>query len=133
MSAIFEQASRGKVRFPSDRGDLTVEQLWDLPLQAKNGFDLDSVAKDVNCQLKAVTEESFVNIGTNPAKPALELKLDIVKHIIATRIAENEAARTKAERLTEKRRLVELLGDKNDEELKGLSKEELTARIAALG
>jgi hypothetical protein len=49
---IFEQATRRAIRFESAKGDLSVEQLWDLPLQSRNQFDLDTVAKTVNRQLK---------------------------------------------------------------------------------
>lgn len=129
---IFEQASRQKLRFPSNRGELMTEQLWDLPLQSKGGFDLDSVAKAVNAQLKSVTEESFVSNGSNPAKVKLTLMLDVVKHIIAVKLAENEAARNKAANAAERQKLLDALGDKQTEELKGMSKDQLLARIAEL-
>lgn len=129
---IFEQASRAKTRFSSLIGDLTVEQLWDLPLKAKSGLDLDSVAKEVNAQLKAVSEESFVNTSTNPAKGSLELAMDVVKHVIAVRLQENEEARNKAARTAKRQKLIDALGNKQDEELKGMSKEQLLARIAEL-
>lgn len=130
--SIFEQASREKIRFPSLRGLLTVEQLWDLPLQSKTGVDLDSVAKDINAQLKSVTEESFVQTNANPLKVPLTLALDVVKHVIAVRMKENEEARNKAARADERKRLVEALGEKQDKELLNLSKAELLARIEQL-
>ena len=85
---IFEQATRRAIRFESAKGDLSVEQLWDLPLQSRNQFDLDTVAKTVNRQLNAVTEESFVSVRENPAKETLSLKLEIVKHIISVKLQE---------------------------------------------
>lgn len=128
----FETASRLKLRFPSIKGDLTAEQLWDLPLQSKSGFDLDSVARAVNSQLKAVTEESFVATSTSPAKALHELQLDIVKHVIGVRLAENEAARLKAARAEELKKLTDILADKQDEALKGMTPEQIKARIAEL-
>lgn len=130
---IFERASQQKLRFPSVKGELTTEQLWDLPLQSKNQFDLDTVAKTVNNELKNVTEESFVATTTSPAKTILELKFEIVKHVIAVRIATNAAARYQAARKAEKDKLIGILADKQDEALKGLTPEEIQARIAALG
>lgn len=130
---IFEQASQQKLRFPSVKGELTTEQLWDLPLQSKNQFDLDTVAKTVNNELKNVTEESFVATTTSPAKTILELKFEIVKHVIAVRIATNAAARDQAARKAEKDKLIGILADKQDEALKGLTPEEIQTRIAALG
>lgn len=129
---LFELASRQKLRFPSVRGELTVEQLWDLPLTSKSGADLDTVAKSINADLKASTEESFVATAANPLKERLQLMLDIVKHVIATRIAEADKARRREARAAERQRLTALLDKRNDEELAGLSKEDLQARIAAL-
>lgn len=129
---IFEQASRGKLRFPSSKGELTVEQLWDLPLQSKNGFDLDSVAKTVNTELKSMTEESFVSISINPASGVLALKLDVVKHIIAVRLAENEIVRQRTAKLAERAKLLDILADKQDEQLKALSPEEIKKRLEEL-
>lgn len=132
---IFEQASREKLRFPSIKGDLVIEQLWDLPLQTtrSNTVDLDSVARTVNADLKAVTEESFVQTRANPIKSQLTLKLDILKHIIATKQAENAEESRAAANKSEIARLKGLLAEKNDEALKGLSPEELEAKIKQLG
>lgn len=130
--SIFEQASRQKLRFPTNKGELTTEQLWDLPLQSKSQFDLDTVAKSVSGELRGATEESFVATTVNPAKKELELKLEIVKHVIAVRIAENEAARNAAARKAEREKLLGILADKQDEELKNLTPEQIKERLTAL-
>ena len=85
MEKLFENATREKVRFETSRGVISVEDVWDLPLQSKNGFDLDSIAKDVNRQLKASGEESFVK-PTTAGDSVLELKLEIIKHIIKVKL-----------------------------------------------
>lgn len=128
----FELATRNKFRYPSIRGDLTTEQLWELPLQSKTGFDLDSVARGINQQLKAITEESFVNTSTNPAKPELEAKLAVIVHVIGVKQAENEAARKAGARKAERERLTEILHLRNQEELMKLDPAELQRRIDAL-
>lgn len=130
---IFEYASRNAVRFQSIKGLITTEDLWDLPLQHKGGFDLDSVAKAVNAELKATAEESFVTTTPTLLSKELEIKLEIVKHVIAVKLAENEAARTAAARKAEREKLTAILAGKQEAELQGLSKEELQARIDALG
>ena len=130
---IFVTAAKQKLRFPSNKGELTAEQLWDLPLQAKSGFDLDSVAKAVNSQLKAVTEDSFVSTTASPAKTDLQIKLDIVKFVIADKIAENTATRDAALRKAQREKLMGVLADKQDEALKSLTPAELQAQIDALG
>ena len=129
---IFEQASVFKLRFPSSKGGLTTEQLWDLPLQSKSGFDLDTVARQCNADLKTVTEESFVSTTINPAKCQLQLALDIVKHVIAAKVAENDANRNRAAKQAQKQKLLEILANKQEDGLKTLTVEEIQARIAAL-
>ncbi|MDI6103154.1 hypothetical protein QLQ12_31520 [Actinoplanes sp. NEAU-A12] len=126
---IFEKATREKFRYPSTKGLLTTEQLWELPLTAKSGFSLDDVAKAVNAELKAIDTESFVATETNPAKATLETKLEVVKHVIAIRLAEDEAAKAVAAKKLEKEKLLAVLGRKQDAVLENLTEEELLARI----
>ena len=129
---IFEQATRRAIRFESTKGDLSVEQLWDLPLQSRNQFDLDTIAKTVNRQLNAVTEESFVSVRENPAKETLSLKLEIVKHIISVKLQEAEEARNRANKASEKEKLLRLLDEKQNEALRALTPEEIQERLKAL-
>ncbi len=129
---IFEQATRQALRFSSNRGELSTEQLWDLPLTSRQGFDLDSVAKEVNQRLKSVTEESFVVKTTNPEKDSLELKLEVLKHIIAAKQAEADARRNAAERAAERQKLYDILAEKQDSALKDLSVEDIQKRLAEL-
>ena len=129
---IFEQATRRAIRFESAKGDLSVEQLWDLPLQSRNQFDLDTVAKTVNRQLNDVTEESFVSVRENPAKETLSLKLELVKHIISVKLQEAEEARNRANKASEKEKLLRLLDEKQNEALRALTPEEIQERLKAL-
>ncbi|MEO3821667.1 hypothetical protein [Plantactinospora sp. B24E8] len=126
---IFEEATREKFRYPSTKGLLTTEQLWELPLTAKSGFSLDDVAKAVNAELKAIDTESFVATETNPAKATLETKLEVVKHVIAIRLAEDQAAKAAAAKKLEKEKLLAVLGRKQDAALENLTEAELLARI----
>ena len=129
---IFEQATRRAIRFESAKGDLSVEQLWDLPLQSRNQFDLDTVAKTVNRQLNDVTEESFVSVRENPAKETLSLKLELVKHIISVKLQEAEEARNRVNKASEKEKLLRLLDEKQNEALRALTPEEIQERLKAL-
>lgn len=129
---IFEQATRTALRFPSVRGVITTEDLWGMPLTSKNGFDLDSTAKSVNGSLKESQEESFVSTTSNPERAGLELRLEILKHIIAVKLRENEEKLARAGRKAEKDRLVAILETKQVEKMQGMSIEEINARIAEL-
>ena len=130
---ICERASRMKLRFPTLVGDITTEQLWDLPLTGRaNQPDLDKTARAVNTALKSVTEESFVDIKPNPLKVQLELALEIVKHVIAAKVAAAEAAKKAMETSQRKQKLLAALAAKEDIELTGKSRAELEAEIAAM-
>ena len=129
--SLFETATRKAFRFPSNKGDLTTEQVWTLPLTSKTGFDLDTIAKSINAELKSLEEESFVK-AASPKRGDLAIKLDILKHIIKVKQDEVSAAEKRAVNAQERARLTELLAKKNDQELEGLSKEELQAKLDAL-
>lgn len=129
---IFEFDSRHNLAYPSTRGDLTSSQLWSMPLQHSSGFDLDNVARAVNAELKAQTEESFVQTTKRAAQTVLEVKLEVVKHIIAVKLEEAANALTAAQRAAERDKLVGVLAAKQEDALKNLSPEELQARIAEL-
>lgn len=125
--SIFEKAAKQKLRFASDRGNLTTEQLYDLSLTA-----LDKVARSVNAELKSLTEESFVELRPNPRKTELALQLEILKHIIADKLAEKEAAEKRVERENRRRILLEALESKENDELRSMSKEDLLKQLEAL-
>lgn len=129
---IFQQALKAHVRFPSIKGDLTTEQLFDLPLTSRQGLDLDTVARAVNTELKAAGEESFVGSASNPARTVLALKLDVVKAIIADREAENASKAGAAARKEEIQTLMEIKAGKQQEALKAMTAEQIDARIAEL-
>ncbi len=129
---MFEQASRQKLRFGSAQGNLSVEDLWDLPLTSARGkANLNDVAKEVSRQLKTESEEDFVNPKSGADK-LLQLKLDIIKRIISVRQVENEAERSATDRRQQKARILEILAKKKDAALESKSEEELTAMVNGL-
>lgn len=132
MDGMFEFATRRKTRFPSSRGELTAEQLWDLPLLSSDGFDLDTVARTINGDLKEVAEGSFVKATPDPRVKPLRACLDIVKHIIAIKLEEQEKLKKAMERRERRTKLIDALGDKEDAELASMSKKKLLAEIEKL-
>lgn len=132
INEVFIKATRKKFRFPSDKGELTVEQLWELPLTSRNGFNLNSIAIGVNTELRSLTEESFVEVDPNPRRSQLRDMLEIVKYVIATRQAEAKAANEKVAKAALRENLREALAAKKTEQLNSLSVEELEAQLAAL-
>lgn len=129
---IFEYATRNKLRFASTRGELTAEQLWDVPLRSKDDFNLNVVAKAASKALKDATEESFVEAPISAAQTRLGATLEIVKHVIGVKRDEEESAKKRAANKAEKEKLLEILAEKQAGKLSALSENELKKRIAAL-
>lgn len=129
---IFEYATRNKLRFASIRGELSAEQLWDVPLRAKDDFNLNNVAKAANKALKDISEDSFVETKKTPEHTRREIALEVVKYVIEVKVAEEKAAETRAARKLEKQKLMEILAEKQAGKLSELTEKELQKRIAAL-
>jgi hypothetical protein len=133
MNEIYKFAAKNSLRFPSTRGELTVEQLFQLPLKTVSQFDLDTVARTIYSQLKEVSEESFVeDIAADPRKQMLTVSLDIVKDVIATKQADNRAMFAHTQRAVERKKILDAISAKKDEKLTQSSLDELEKQLAAL-
>ena len=137
---LFEYATRNHIRLTSARGSLTVEDLWEVPLRSKDGFDLNAVAKAANKALKDLSEESFVETKKTPEHTKREVALECVKHVIGVRLAEEEAAKRRDENKQKKEQLLAILAEKQASKyllsvpamLSALLEKELQKQIAAL-
>lgn len=130
---LFEKAVRRKLRFKTDRGDISLEEVLDMPLSSSNGFNLDDLAKSVKRRLDASAEDSFVKpASVTQAQKDDELRLELIKEIIAEKIeARDRAASLSA--LAERRRLLEQqLDRRNQAELEGKSKDDILAELALI-
>ena len=133
---MFETASRLKIRFESQKGPLSVEDLWDLPLTSTtNKPNLDDIARSVNRQLKSEGDDtSFVTSSTKSDKTVqLQLKLDILKHVIGVKMAEREVQRKAEANKAQRQRILEIINAKQDSALQNQSIEELQAILASMG
>lgn len=129
---MFEQATRNRYRYPSRKGLLTTEDLWEVPLIAKDGFDLDTIAKTINRELKDLQEESFVNTTEGSKQQELKAKLSVIVHIIEVKQKESKQAAERNYKEMERKRLQSILASKQEQALHNLTPEELQARIDAL-
>lgn len=128
---MFEAASRVKLRFESIRGILSTEDLWDLPLTSKSGFDLDTIAKFVNKYIKELEEESFVKVKSSASNEYV-LKLDILKHIINFKIEEAKNKKDLVANRDRRNKILGVMAKKQDDALEGKSFEELEAELKTL-
>lgn len=130
---IFERATKQKLRFESVRGELTVEQIWDLKLSSRDEFNLDNMIKGINKKLREEEEESFVEPVYNENKTKLQLSFDILKHVIDYKIKAKDRVEKAAVNAAQKAKLTQILLDKQDKGLTELSEEELKKAIEELG
>ena len=124
VSDLFLIASRQKFKFNSTKGLLTVEDLWDLPLQSQTGkASLDEIARELHNKLKEDTEISFVTPKSSDT--TVQQKFDIVKFIIDTRITEREAAVNERARADRRAKLMEVIERKENDNLNNMNIEDL--------
>lgn len=127
---MFEKASRLKLRFSSSKGQLTVEDLWDLPLLSTDGtLDLECLAQEHHSEVKQSKGKTFVKKKSTADSTAV-LKMGIIKHVIEVKLDEEEKRKLAAEKRKNKARITELIAQKQDEELADKSIEELQELIA---
>ena len=129
VTDIYKYAAQNRLRFSSGRGELLVEDLFDLPLQ-----NLDSIARSVNKELKASGEESFIpNAKKNPKQTENQVRLDILKSVIQHKVDLQQRASERAARQAELAKLKEIVAQKADAGLREKSLEELQKMMAELG
>lgn len=122
VGKLFEAAARGKYRFPF-KGAISAEDLWDLSVQ-----QLDCVFKTLKSQERKAQEESLLNVRT-PEDKVLEHKIELVRHIVSVKLEEAEKAAHAKEARDKKQKILAILADKQDEDLRGKSPAELRAML----
>lgn len=122
---LFEMATRSKLRFPSTKGELFVEDLWDL-----SDKDLDVVYKNLKDQEVKSSEESLLDDAN--VDPKLTAAIDIVKYIFITKRNERLAEKERINKKLTQRKYIDALSKKQDEAIEKMSEAELRAMIDSL-
>lgn len=123
---MFEVATRKKFRFPF-KGSISVEDLWDLSPQ-----QLDGIYKTLNSQQKQAQEASLLTVRTAEDED-LSLKIEIIKHIVSVKQDEINAAVRAKEVKDQREKIMAILADKQDQDLRSKTPEELQAMLSQLG
>lgn len=132
MSTVFEQATRAKLRFETNKGLLSVEDLWELPLTSQTGkANLDDIAKGLHRELKDSEEISFVE-EKKSTDGITKLKFEVVKSVINTLVVERKTQAEAKERKEKKAQILALIAQKENEKLAGTSLDELKALADSL-
>lgn len=125
MTDIFAQATRKALRFKTALGTLATEDLWNLGLP-----QLDHIAVALHKEIQD-KEVSFIKKAV-PDSENVQLKFDVVKYIIDTKVEEADALKARHEKDLRRRKLLEVLADQEDEALKSKSKEEILKELEEL-
>lgn len=129
---IFENAIRKRFRFPSQVGDLTLEQLMDLPLVSDRSLSLDRVALSLYERTKNGGKSSFVNDEPDHETKEAEEKLEVVKQLITEGKAKVAETQRRVANNEKRRTLLDALANKEAEELASMDRESLLKQLADL-
>lgn len=119
----FKLASQQKLRFQTNKGLLSVEQLWDLSLE-----DLDALTVSLEAEHKQSAKKSFL-VKTSVKDKTAKLRFDVALEVLNTKVAEKEIATEALEIKEHNKKIITLISEKQDESLKGKSIKELEAML----
>lgn len=119
---LFEMATRSKLRFPSTKGELSVEDLWDL-----SDKDLDVVYKNLKDQEVKSSEESLLDNAN--VDPKLTAAIGIVRYIFTTKRKEKLTEKERINKKLKQKKYIDALSKKQDEAIEKMSEAELRAMI----
>jgi len=119
----FKLASQQKLRFQTNKGLLSVEQLWDLSLE-----DLDALAVSLETEHKESGKKSFL-VKTSAKDKTAKLRFDVVLDVLNTKVEAEQAALAERERKANNEKIIGIIADKQDESLKGKSIKQLEAML----
>jgi len=120
---MYKEALQKKLRFKTNKGMITTEDLFDLSLQ-----NLNTLAIMLDKKVNEAPKKSFIE--ELPAEENDdELRFNIVKDVISVKLKARKDNIDKAQKDAQKKRIAELIAKKQDEALEGKSIEELQAML----
>ena len=120
---MYKEALQKKLRFKTNKGMISTEDLFDLSLH-----NLDTLAIMLDNKISETPKKSFIE--DLPAEENDdELRFSIVKDVINIKLKARKDNIDKAQADAQKKRILEILAKRNDEELEKKSTEELRAML----
>lgn len=124
INELFVIAARKKFRFSSTKGELNVEDLFDLNLNS-----LDAIAVALDEKIQKAGRKSFVQKRA-ASTTDFEIQLEIVKFIIETKQAEIEERKVREAKAAKREFLLGLKQKKEMDQLEGLSLADIEKQLA---
>jgi phosphoribosylformylglycinamidine (FGAM) synthase-like enzyme len=122
---MYKHASKLGLRIATGKGNLSVEQLWDL-----SQIELSNAIKAVKKVLKKTDDDelSFLE-DTKVVDVENQLRFDILKDVYLTKKKEAEDLRTAKEVKARNQKIIEIIAEKEEGALKDKSIDELKTLI----
>lgn len=120
---MYKEALQKKLRFKTNKGMITTEDLFDLSLQ-----NLNTLAIMLDKKISEAPKKSFIEELPTEENDD-ELRFSIVKDVINIKLKARKDNIDKAQADAQKKRILEILAKRNDEELEKKSTEELRAML----
>lgn len=120
---MYKEAIRSGMRIQTNKGNLSIEQLWDLPLT-----ELNTLAVSLDEKYKNSKGKSFLDTKT-VADKGLKNQFDIVLDILETKKEELDIASKKKENKDHNAKIFALIAKKKEGELEGKSLKQLEAML----
>ncbi len=127
MADLFFNAAKNKYRFPSERGNLTVEHLFDLDMKS-----LDKIYGTL-CEQKDSKPKKSLLSPREVGDVELDEKISIVAQVYEYKDSVLDKRKKAAERSRDRQKLLDILAKKKEEALENLSEEELLKKLKELG
>ncbi|BAV81010.1 hypothetical protein [Vibrio phage RYC] len=87
---VIQQAAKEDTVFATERGPISVIDLYKLPL--RGAFSLDTLSRAYLKLRSTQSEESLVDVAPSKEDAALEFKIEVLKVVISDKQADAEAA-----------------------------------------
>lgn len=122
---IFAQASKQKLLFASNKGQVSLQDLWDLPLST-----LKNMANTINRNLSK-SDDLFATVTVDES--VNKLRLSVILEVIDIRNQELENKVNEKEKEAKRKFIKDLINQKKLEATSGMSIEDLEKELDKLG
>lgn len=130
MTNIYKEATREKLTFTHNKGELQVSQLWDLPIESRSNVEgLKDIARKLDKQIKESSSDLF---DERSVDHKLKLKFDVIMDVISTKKLEAENKTKALAKDQEIARIKAALASKEDSKFDSMDEAQLKARLNEL-
>ncbi len=131
---VYKKALQANITFSTVRGTLTLADLFSLPLKATNrkAISLDGLYAELMGIKTSFNTNSYLGSVDNTALVEVDLKLELLRDVMDTKMAELATANTRAWSEVNRKALLAEKATRKALRVTKLTDEELASELAAL-